>query len=117
MSRPLGDEDGSPRLLRPEWAGFAMEETFWINLELICAKQELALETYITRAQEYIGAAGRRFPNMEIGQAVRLRIVQDLRDQVMYLLGESCAASANHPMHAAIPVRPVTSAANPDIMG
>ena len=69
---PSGDEDGLPCLLRPKWAGFAMEETFWANLEQICAKQDLAAEDYITRAKDYIGAAGRQFPNMRIDQAVRL---------------------------------------------
>ena len=83
-----------------------MEETFWANLEQICAKQELVAEDYITRAKDYIGAAGRQFPNMRIDLAVRLRVAQDLRDQARCLLAR--AANSDHSVHEAVPVPPVT---------
>jgi predicted DNA-binding ribbon-helix-helix protein len=116
MSTPPSGKGRLPRLLRPKWAGFTMEETFWASLEQICAKQEHAPGDYVARAKDYIRAAGRQFPNIRVDEAVRLRIAQDLRDQAMCFLSKR-GGHADHAPHELASAPPVANAADTDVIG
>lgn len=110
---PPGDEDAACRLSRRPWARFALEESFWVDLERICCMQQLSPEANIARAKDYVEAAKGQFPRMRIDNAVRLRITLDMRNQAMRTM--PCHHSdAGHPLRQTNASRQVIRPQVPD---